>query len=110
MTDEDPRESVSEDRVTVRRAPKYGRFLILGAGAGVIAAYVGTALFPVDPDVGFAGTFGFFLVIAAPAGVALGALIAIGFDAIASRRAKQYSAERTTVDGTTDTDPQGELE
>jgi hypothetical protein len=106
MTDEPPA-TVFEDTVLVRRAPRYPRFLILGAGLGVVAAFIATLLFPIDPGVGFGPLFGYLLVIAVPLGAALGACVAIAIDASATRRAKTVGAERLRVDATP---LQGELD
>lgn len=109
LPDEDPRGRRSEDRVTVRRAPRYPRFIILGAGLGAVVTFILTALFPVDPQVGFAALLGYFMLFGVPAGAALGGTFAIVLDAIATRRAKQLTAERTTVDAP-DEPLEGDLE
>ena len=103
MTDEPPA-TIFEDTVLVRRAPRYPRFLILGAGLGVVAAFVGTLLFPIDPGVGFGPLFGYLLVIAVPLGAALGACAAIAIDASATRRARTIGAERLRVDAAPEQD------
>ena len=90
----------SDDTVSVRRAPRFPRFIILGAGVGAIGSFVGTAAFPIDPAVGFGPTFGFLLLFFVPAGVAFGTTIAVVLDVIASRRAKTLAAERFTVEAT----------
>ena len=46
--------------VSVRRAPRVSRFLILGAGLGAVVAFILTAAFEVDPEVGFGASFGYF--------------------------------------------------
>ena len=97
MTDES-NETVADDQVDVRRAPRYGRFLVLGAGLGAVVAFLGTALFPIDPSVGFGAVFGYFAVIAVPLGLALGGGIAILFDMNASRRTRRMMAERVSIE------------
>jgi pimeloyl-ACP methyl ester carboxylesterase len=86
-------------RVTVRRAPKYPRFIILGAGLGAVVTFVLTNLFPVDPLVGFGPLFGYLLLFGVPAGAALGAIVAILLDAVATRRAREVEAERVPSSG-----------
>ena len=98
MTDDEPQGVTSADKVTLRRAPRFPRFIILGAGLGTVAAFVGTVAFPIDPAVGFGATFGFLLLFFAPAGVALGTTLAVLLDGVASRRAKTLGAERLTVE------------
>ncbi len=104
------REAVSTgDRVSVRRAPRYPRFIVLGAGLGAIVTFVLTASFPIDESVGFGPLFGYFLLFGVPAGAALGGIVAVVLDVIATRRAKQFDAERTTVDAEPE-ELEGELE
>ncbi|WP_227820155.1 hypothetical protein [Agromyces aureus] len=90
---------VTSDTVTVRRAPKYGRFMTLGAGLGAIVALVLTLSFtpqqsefvPVGTDGG--QVFGFLLLICASIGVALGALVALAFDRALAKRAASVGVE-----------------
>lgn len=109
MTDEQPQGAgpanvdpagavTSTGRVTVRRAPRYPRFIILGAGLGAIVAFVSTAILPVDPTVGFGALFGYFALFGVSLGAALGGLVAIILDSVASRSASELAAERTVVD------------
>jgi len=97
------------DRVTVRRSPRYGRFLVIGLGVGAIAAFVGTNLFPIDEEVGFAALFGYLLLFALPIGAGIAGLVAVALDAIANRRAREYDAERTWVEAP-DVPLEGDLE
>lgn len=97
--------SVVETEVTVRRIPRYSRFLIIGAGLGAVATFILTALFPSDPQVGFGALFGYFLLFGVPTGVVLGAVVAIVLDAALTRRARNVMAEHTTVDPLPDEEP-----
>lgn len=81
------------EEVTVRRAPKFPAFMIVGGGIGAIATLILTAMFPVDPSVGFAALFGYLAIFGITGGVVLGAVVAIILDRIATRRAKSLSAE-----------------
>ncbi len=83
--------------VRVRRAPKVPAFLILGGGLGAIATYILTSLYPADPLIGFGALFAYFALFGIPAGVVLGALVALILDVIASRRAKVTVMQRETV-------------
>ncbi|WP_165063262.1 hypothetical protein [Marisediminicola senii] len=94
----EPASTVDTRRVTVRRAPKYPRFIIIGAGLAAIITFILTAIYPVDPEVGFGALFGYFALIAVPIGAAIGGLVAVLLDVVATRRAKQFEAEHTTVD------------
>ncbi|MBG6108555.1 GlsB/YeaQ/YmgE family stress response membrane protein [Frigoribacterium sp. CG_9.8] len=94
----EPAETTVETEVTVRRIPRYSRFLIIGAGVGAIATFILTASFPSDPSVGFGALFGYFLLFGMPAGALIGAIMAILLDTVLTRRARTGMAERTTVD------------
>jgi hypothetical protein len=94
----EPTGSTVESEVTVRRIPRYSRFLILGAGLGAVVTFILTASFPSDPKFGFGALFGFFLIFGVPLGVLLGAVLAIVLDAGLRRRARKVMAEHTTVD------------
>lgn len=96
-TSNDPRQSASgqerTDKVRIRRAPKFATFLILGGGLGAVVTFILTALFPVDPNVGFGALFGYFALYGVTGGVVLGALVAIILD----RRADRHSTEAIAV-------------
>lgn len=94
----EPSQTTEESEVTVRRIPRYSRFLIIGAGVGAVATFILTASFPSDPAVGFGALFGYFLIFGVPIGVVLGAVLAIVLDASLKRRARTVLAERTMVD------------
>ena len=93
-----PAQTTVETEVTVRRIPRYSRFLIIGAGLGAVATFILTASFPSDPKVGFGALFGYFLLFGVPAGAVIGAVVAILLDIGLTRRARTGLAERTTVD------------
>jgi len=97
-TQPEPTQSSVETEVTVRRIPRYSRFLIIGAGLGAVITFILTASFPSDPKVGFGALFGYFLLFGMPAGVVIGAVVAILLDVGLNRRARTVMAERTTVD------------
>ncbi len=92
-------ESSDERRttVTIRRAPKFSVFLVVGVLVGILAALILSSVFPPDPAVGFAATFGYLALYAVPIGVVLSALIAILLDGRASRRASQVIAGKLEV-------------
>jgi hypothetical protein len=85
------------EQVTVRRAPKFPAFMIVGGGIGAIVTFVLTALQPVDPAVGFGALFAYFSLFGVTAGVLLGAVLALILDRRATRRATGATAERETV-------------
>lgn len=100
-SDAAPTESGTVERreVRIRRAPRIGVFLVLGGVLGVLATLVLTSLFEADPHVGFAASFGYFVLYGLPAGVLLGALVALLLDAISRRRARTVTVEHDVVDG-----------
>lgn len=88
----------TETQVTIRRAPKVPVFLILGGALGAIVTLVLTMLQPADPNVGYPALFGYFLLFGLPAGVLLGAIVAIVLDIVSGRTARTVMAEVTRVD------------
>lgn len=90
--------SVESGDVRIRRAPKYGPFLIIGGGVGAIVTFILTMSFPVDPNVGFGALFGYFSLFGIPAGVAVGALVALALDRASIRRSRAATVEHETVE------------
>jgi hypothetical protein len=97
MSDEQP-QSVSEGEVRIRRAPRYATFIILGGALGAIVTLILTMSQPADPNVGYGALLGYFLLYGIPAGVALGAVVALILDGVSRRRARTVKAEHTVVD------------
>ena len=81
------------EQVTVRRAPKYPAFLIVGGGLGAIVTLILTSLYEVDPAVGFGATFAYFCLFGIPTGVVIGAVLALILDRRATKRARQVGVE-----------------
>jgi len=86
---------VTDDVVTVRRAPRYGRFITLGALVGAVVALILTFAFsgePAQPDLqpGFdkGQVFGFLLLLCGVIGAALGAVVALIIDRASAKRAR----------------------
>jgi hypothetical protein len=95
-------ETPETEQVTVRRAPKFPAFMIVGGGIGALVTYVLTSLFPADPTVGFGALFAYFALFGVTAGVVLGALLALILDRRATRRASTATAERESVEAPRD--------
>jgi MFS family permease len=89
---------VTDTAVSVRRAPRFGTFVVAGALLGVVVALILTLSFEVDPAVGFASTFGFFALFGIVAGIAIGAVVALLLDAVSRRRARSVDAQLTSVE------------
>jgi hypothetical protein len=74
--------------VSVRRAPRYVPFLVLGGLVGVAAAAVVAYGLPGDPSFDRGSVFGFFLVMFGAAGAILGAVVALILDRLSVKRSK----------------------
>jgi hypothetical protein len=94
MSDSTP----TETQVTIRRAPKVPVFLILGGALGATVTLILTMLQPADPNIGYPTLFGYFLLFGLPAGVLLGALVAIVLDIVSRRSVRTVTAEVTRID------------
>lgn len=106
----EPVEIATHDEVTVRRAPKYPVFLIMGALAGVVVSLIVTSLFPFAEGEGVASTYGYFSLWGLTFGGAIGSLVAIIADRVSLRRAKRVTAERNRVDAPEEPPVEGDIE
>lgn len=97
----DPADTANAD-VRVRRAPRFGAFMVVGGGLAAIATLIITGLFPADPSVGFIALFAYFCLFTIPAGVVIGAVIALVLDRRSLRRARTVTAVHETVAGDAD--------
>jgi hypothetical protein len=89
-----PEHGIPERReITVRRAPKYVPFLILGGLVGFAAAAVIAYALPGDASYDRGAVYGFFMVPCAAAGVILGAIAALVLDRASVRRARRGVVE-----------------
>ncbi|MFC7847408.1 hypothetical protein ACFUTU_02915 [Arthrobacter sp. NPDC057388] len=94
------RHEVPERReITVRRAPKYVPFLILGGLVGFAAAAVIAFALPGDASYDRGAVYGFFMVPCAAAGVILGAVAALVLDRASVRRARRGVVEAVPETG-----------
>ncbi|MFJ7751342.1 hypothetical protein ACIQXM_15470 [Arthrobacter sp. NPDC097144] len=80
--------------ITVRRAPRFVPFLLLGVVLGFIAALVVAYGGPEDPTYTRSATLGFFTIMFAIPGVGLGALAALLLDWISVRKMRRAVVER----------------
>ncbi|KQV06921.1 hypothetical protein ASC63_06065 [Leifsonia sp. Root112D2] len=89
-------ETVTPDTVTVRRAPRYGRFMIVGVVVFAIVAFILTYSFPQQQNAGYGRlqVFGFMLLVAIVVGVAVGGVVALLVDRAATRRARTVIVDR----------------
>jgi len=91
------------DTVTVRRAPRYGRFITLGAIVGAIVALILTFGFSGEPVEGEliefdkGQVFGFLLLVCGTIGAALGAVVALIIDRASARRTRSVTVEHEST-------------
>lgn len=92
----DPARTSSESRaaVSVRRAPRYFRFMAVGAAVGVLVSIALTFSFPEQEDFSRLQVLGFTGLFIVAVAVALGALVAIAIDRASRRRARTVEAQR----------------
>ena len=91
--------------VTVRRSPRYGRFLLIGAILGVLVALILTSVFGPSAEAeaaapktfSFGQVFGFMALVCIAAGALLSGLLALLLDRTLGRRTRSYVAEHDTV-------------
>ncbi|MFZ7086746.1 hypothetical protein [Curtobacterium sp. RRHDQ10] len=119
-----PAESASAREISIRRAPKFGVFILGGGVLGLVATIVVVAATmdldrgaaatndgtTTSADVGFWGLVGYFGLYGVTAGLVVGAIVAVVLDWRLSKRAARLTAEHLdiqmpgdTVDG--DADP-----
>lgn len=93
------------ETVRVRRAPKYGVFLAVGAGLGLLAAMILTFVFNgtggVSPNTGLvysqSQVFGFLALILITVGIVAGGVTALVLDRVFARRAREVTVDRESV-------------
>jgi hypothetical protein len=79
--------------ITVRRAPKYVPFLILGGLIGIAAAAIIAYALPASASYDPGTVFGFFMVLCGAGGVILGAIAALLLDRLSVKRAEHAVVE-----------------
>lgn len=90
-------ETVTEQKVRVRRSPRYARFMIVGAVFFVLVAFVLTYSLPEGAGYDRNGVFAYMALVAIAVGVTLGAVLALLLDRRATRRAPTVAADRVGV-------------
>lgn len=84
-------------QVRVRRTPRVGVFLAIGAIAGAVVAVVAVGVSPSDPRVTAPQALGYLALVLAPLGALITGGIAVLIDAVGERRARIVQAERTAA-------------
>ena len=97
-------DTAHRETVRVRRAPRYGVFLVLGAALGVFVAMVLTFAFHGTDEPTATGVqytqlqvFGFLALIGIAVGIAVGGVVAVAFDRASARRSLEVGALRERV-------------
>lgn len=93
------------ETVQVRRSPKYGVFLALGAAVGIIVALILTFSFDgslfESPNTGMVYSlgqvFGFLALICVTGGVLVFGVLALVLDRTVGRRTREVTVDRETV-------------
>jgi hypothetical protein len=98
----DEQATVTEDTVTVKRSPRYFRFMFAGVVVFALVALALTFAFPENPTYSRGQVFGFLLVVAVAVGAAVGSLVALALDRAANKRSKTVQADRLDVRVTSD--------
>jgi len=109
-----PNAVTSPDEVTIRRAPKFGVFILGGAVLGFLATLVVVSVtMDIDrgdqQDASFGTLVGYFSLWGVTIGAAVGAVVAVVLDRVLARRAARLTAERVAVEPVPDT-VDGEIE
>jgi len=86
------------EQATIRRAPRLGRFIGLGALLGFVVTLIVTMQFPADPDVGMTATVAYFALYGVSAGVVLGAVVGLIADRVSRRRSQPVTVEHAVVE------------
>lgn len=95
----EPTQISEPTQVSIRRAPRLGVFLVLGAMLGLLATLILTSLYPVQNGLGFGTLFGYFSLFGVPAGTLVGALVGLVADRLSRRRARTVTVQRESVEG-----------
>ncbi len=85
-------------RATVRRAPKFVPFLVAGALVGILAAAIVAIAGPGSAEFDRSTVFGFFAILLALPGVALGGILALLLDRASIRHSERIVFERAPDD------------
>lgn len=83
-------------QVRVRKAPKYGTFVILGGLLGAIAAIVVGAGNPVTDEFDAGQVVAFLAMVFVGIGLGMGALVALILDRLLARRARTLNAQHSS--------------
>jgi drug/metabolite transporter (DMT)-like permease len=80
--------------VRIRRAPKFLSFFFLGAGLGLIAAFIANFISEANAPAGSASILGYLVVVFLVLGAGLGTGAALVIDRVSVARAKTLKATK----------------
>ena len=86
---------MAKQNVTIRRAPKLTAFIATGFIFGVVVAAFVSYGMPSDPAVGAGATFGFFALMFALVGMAVGAVVGLIVDRASRSRTATADVTKT---------------
>lgn len=93
----------------LRRTPRFAAFFAVGAALGILVALILTFAFgdgAISESTGArysqSQVFGFLLLWCVPAGIALGAVVALVFDRVLGKKHRTVRIERERVEGSED--------
>ncbi|MDJ0319143.1 hypothetical protein [Pseudarthrobacter sp. PS3-L1] len=86
--------------ISVRRAPRYVPFMVLGAILGFVGAGFVAFVLPADGEYDANAVFGFFLIAFGIAGIILGSVVALILDRISLKK-----AQTAVVEAVSDAEP-----
>lgn len=98
MTNSAETAHVRTESVQLRRSPKYGSFMGIGAGLGVVVGVAIAASQPAAGDYSIEQIIGFMALVCGAVGLAIGGILAIVIDRALSKRARTVEAKLTTVE------------
>ena len=87
----------SSGSVSVRRSPRYWRFLVIGVFVGIIAALILTFAFPGSADYSLTQVFGFLLLVCVVVFGAIALVVGLLIDRSMARRTRIVAADRVDV-------------
>ena len=103
MSTSQPHQTSETVQARVRRAPRWGVFLGIGVGVGVLLAFLLTigGSFEASPATQvaypFGQVFGFLVLWTVPAGIALLGVVALILDRVARRTERVVRVDRETI-------------
>ena len=100
MTNSAETAHVRTESVQLRRSPKYGTFMALGAGLGIVIGVILAVTQPALGEYSIEQIVGLLALMLGAIGLGVGAAVALLFDRVLARKTLTVEAKRTTVEPT----------